>query len=475
MNLEEIANRIKCPLGYDLVNFGFVGLPVFRVTAEVLCVEQSDVSAIDEFILRAIHMNICLPQQLYEFLGLPKKVIDIRLADMSRENHIHINVTSENSEKISLSAKGQEILRNHAINRPRQHVLDFTFDGLLRLEHYYPESTLHAPKDLKHLGIPTVRGVPDSGPDIQHLDPISINKSLDLDSRTKRRTPIQVLRVLQVLRRTRLYLQAVALLYRSQISDDLYVGFAIDGRPSKEHDDAFQRQKGIEKNRLFANFEVADPLDDLMQEAETGGIAEKSAQRIKMASKNLGASLPPSGGKASKAKTLSLGGGTPKSIPADQTPASRRLHVLEHHDVMLNSIKTAQTRLLIISPWIRRDIVNDSFVGLLSDSLERGVSVFIGYGIGSDEEWKEIDSDCKRRLTRLMDKFKKFSFVRLGNTHAKILLKDSDFYVISSFNWLSFRGDPSKPFREEWGNMIGISSEVDQFFDELLPRFTSTP
>lgn len=79
--------------------------------------------------------------------------------------------------------------------------------------------------------------------------------------------------------------------------------------------------------------------------------------------------------------------------------------------------------------------------------------------------------ECKRNLDGLERQFENFNFRRFGDTHAKILLKDSDFYVVSSFNWLSFRGDPAKPFREEWGNVISIPSEVDSFFDELEGRF----
>ena len=63
---------------------------------------------------------------------------------------------------------------------------------------------------------------------------------------------------------------------------------------------------------------------------------------------------------------------------------------------------------------------------------------------------------------------------RLGDTHAKVLIKDSDFFVITSFNWLSFRGDPSKPFREEWGTMVRDPTLVDDFYSEIVKRFSGT-
>jgi hypothetical protein len=61
--------------------------------------------------------------------------------------------------------------------------------------------------------------------------------------------------------------------------------------------------------------------------------------------------------------------------------------------------------------------------------------------------------------------------VRLGDTHAKILIKDSDFYAVTSFNWLSFKGDPNRTFRDEQGVLLQEPGLVDQKFNELIVRF----
>jgi len=61
----------------------------------------------------------------------------------------------------------------------------------------------------------------------------------------------------------------------------------------------------------------------------------------------------------------------------------------------------------------------------------------------------------------------------LGNTHAKVLIKDSEFAAITSFNWLSFKGDPHRTFRDEQGTLLQVSELVDGKFRELEPRFSS--
>jgi hypothetical protein len=51
--------------------------------------------------------------------------------------------------------------------------------------------------------------------------------------------------------------------------------------------------------------------------------------------------------------------------------------------------------------------------------------------------------------------------VRLPNTHAKILIYD-DVYITSSFNWLSFKGDPSRTYRMEEGTLIEGAAQADR-------------
>ena len=53
----------------------------------------------------------------------------------------------------------------------------------------------------------------------------------------------------------------------------------------------------------------------------------------------------------------------------------------------------------------------------------------------------EADRDAEQALRRIADDYSHFHMTRLGDTHAKVLICDSRFSVVTSFNWLSFRGD----------------------------------
>jgi hypothetical protein len=56
-----------------------------------------------------------------------------------------------------------------------------------------------------------------------------------------------------------------------------------------------------------------------------------------------------------------------------------------------------------------------------------------------------------------------------GDTHAKVLIKDSDFSVVSSFNWLSFKGDPSRTFRDEQDLKVQDANFIERSLTNCFP------
>ncbi|KRF28947.1 hypothetical protein ASG91_04770 [Phycicoccus sp. Soil802] len=133
--------------------------------------------------------------------------------------------------------------------------------------------------------------------------------------------------------------------------------------------------------------------------------------------------------------------------------------VFEHPALLDRALETAERRLLLIAPWIRRAVVTTDFLSKLERRLKAGVQVTIAHGYGDDD--RGSDDDAIRRLGNLASRFENFSFVRLPNTHAKVLIFD-DVWVSTSFNWLSFRGDPDRTYRMEEGTLVAIPKRVDE-------------
>jgi hypothetical protein len=114
----------------------------------------------------------------------------------------------------------------------------------------------------------------------------------------------------------------------------------------------------------------------------------------------------------------------------------------------------------------------------LESLLARKAELFIGYGIcedpdddpkaGKDEYTQQFFRDMQRKYPN------QFFLVRLGDTHAKILIKDYDFLVIGSFNWMSFSGrDHGDRFREEISYLITERAQIEEGFEHYLNRFST--
>jgi len=150
----------------------------------------------------------------------------------------------------------------------------------------------------------------------------------------------------------------------------------------------------------------------------------------------------------------------------------RNLKVYDHQPMLQKAIDNSQERLMIISPWIRANVVDKKFLQAFEKMLKRGVKVFIGYGLGNeDKNMSEADSKAEKDLEKLARKYKNFWLKRLGNTHAKILICDTKFMITTSLNWLSFKGDPDRKFRDERGTLVSIPKNIDEQFADYRKEF----
>ena len=72
----------------------------------------------------------------------------------------------------------------------------------------------------------------------------------------------------------------------------------------------------------------------------------------------------------------------------------------------------------------------------------------------------------KNEFEKLQGRFDNFEFIFIGNTHRKILVSDNRFAVITSFNWLSFKGDPRSTPRDEYGMKLTEQSQIDDVYND---------
>ena len=93
----------------------------------------------------------------------------------------------------------------------------------------------------------------------------------------------------------------------------------------------------------------------------------------------------------------------------------------------------------------------------------------IGWGFGTDRESEKSKnhSSALRRLQKLTNHYKNFNFVKLDESHAKVLIYD-DTYIATSFNWLSFKGDKNLTYRTEIGEKRTNKKAVDDRYKFMI-------
>lgn len=157
----------------------------------------------------------------------------------------------------------------------------------------------------------------------------------------------------------------------------------------------------------------------------------------------------------------------------------RMIEVHEHRPLLVRAIQESRTRIVVIAPWLRDMAIRD-LLKPIRKALRRGVHIFIGWGYPDDDR-NPVKAELNESMRRALEQIAKESHrgllhvTKLGDTHEKVLLSDRKFMVITSFNWLSFRGDPERGLRQETGVYLEIPERIDEAASVFMQRLGVTP
>jgi hypothetical protein len=152
------------------------------------------------------------------------------------------------------------------------------------------------------------------------------------------------------------------------------------------------------------------------------------------------------------------------------------LSIWETKAKFIEAIQNSKEKLLIESPWIKRAAFN--YIPELEVALKRKVNIIVLYGIeGNDEH----DFKAIREMERLVQSYENFKLIHLpthfentGNknmvgSHKKLVIKDSEYYIHGSFNFLSFNKNEGQKVANE--ETLLISVEVDKKWKNVLTEY----
>jgi hypothetical protein len=169
---------------------------------------------------------------------------------------------------------------------------------------------------------------------------------------------------------------------------------------------------------------------------------------------------------------------------------ARLIETEEHRRLLEKAFKHARSRVIVVSPWLSFDAVDVDFKSWLKGALGRGVEVVIGWGYppAKDERGNRKNEVSKtvaeslqsisavkpaKGLKRQAAASGPLRVVHLGDTHEKVLVADDVFAVITSFNFLSFKGSKrigELALRQERGWEVRIPGRVRTIADDVMAR-----
>ena len=500
--LYSYDNRV----GFDLVCCKQVGLPIYIVTVQALTQLRKPIPPITENVLKSIDMGLSSEEEISGVLGLDQSTVRETMINLRLGEDIDLIAPPGSLfQTWALTKKGRRTLQEAKVIVPEERTFDIPFDGLLRTSRL-SEVQLLKPQELRKTGVVEIAPSPKHPPELSELklkDIDHIIRAVEEEKKGQAKQERDVLALKAIERRRRLLLPATALVYKASSGDEVQVAFIVDGILSSDYEEAFARSGSVKRLRIAEALNQSDPRKLASEVLGSEFIAQAFNDRAKSLKKKI---VTATARIQTQIRTVqekleeSKNSSEEQLLTQELQEAKNQIYQLqkqlelafksssvqylemqEHRPHLEKALKESKERLMIVSPWIRAVAVNSLFLQRFEDLLKRNVQIYIGYGFGDKDQYRsQSDKLAEERLEDLALKYPKtFTLQRWGDTHAKILISDSQFAITTSFNWLSFRGASDRTFRDERGTLVSDSRKVDELYDSLLIRFSeetcSTP
>jgi hypothetical protein len=512
-DVDEIARRYDNRPGFELVSVVEVGLAVTRINLTALTLARKPIPPIEEFILKAINIGLSSLEEISQFLGLNELIIKEAMIALRQAENIDL-IASEGCsiQEWKLTKKGKTTLEDARIIIPEERGYQVNFDKMLweprRYANWEDHKSLLRHKDLRNNNILEIPYYPARTPELGDLnlkDVERIIKEKEKDGKRKGEEERDFIGLKEIERRDNFFQPALALVYKQKQGNDWQITFVVDGRISEEHESAFTRSKGPKKDRILKQLkesfstQIRDAKilaeekfgDDFIAlgieyEKKIDSVREEIHNRTNTIQTEIDSTrqtlekVNDDEQKVALEEKLNNALGQIRKLQEElkQLIASvpiRFIKTYEHRTLLEEALKNSQQRLLIISPWIRANATNSWLVSQLEKLARKGVKIFIGYGYGEkdEEDRKYYDIKAEEAIQKLATRYPdNLVFKRLGDTHCKILISDQNFAIVGSFNWLSFKGDPNRTFRDERSTLVSNPNKIDELFEDELTRLT---
>ncbi len=395
---------------YDIQEFYY---PFYRIKCNCIFREKNKISIVEENFLEAIKCGIKDYESLENFLALDKEIFEEVAAKL------HIDNLFIETPLLQLTEQGKKILEDGAKLSSVENEEYVTLDGITgntSNEYIENEKKNDKSKNKNHLKVQIPY------PKNETLDRIINNKALQ----------------------TILFEEIKK---KDKRDKEIYEIKEILGKPFKIYKKYFslffKNNENPKKTLIIKDGHPDDVMTNIINTIEQNG------KNLFDFSKNI----------QEENKKLFEQKNIYEYSQIDNLTNGTQLSTYEHPKFFEYAFKYSKKEVLIISPWIRWEIIKEK-KDAIENALKRKVEITFFYGMGKkddlDKKSKQFFIDMQKNYPNLL----KFSTNNDINDHSKIIICDRDWMVTTSFNWTSFKGDENREERKERGSFINDRIEV---------------
>ena len=503
MNIQELAelHQNDHP-GYYLTDWYEAAFPTYVLQTRVAIMEKRPVPTVEEFIMRLLEAGVEDPGEMGKILGLSFEVVSSALLSLNMPGYIRIQAARLNGDRhetVAITDRGHLLLQELTLRQPTEETFPFCVDALTgdyfqyqRLfdAAYVRKNDLFLlPNDIEEPEIGTINAnsLKRLWSDAKRLsnDDIKSTEFIGLSAIDSFLLGFRSFRVLQF------------------ADGDQGVTVHVYDRQDRSlrHEvkimQLHQRGEGhsvlrLEKIPQGIAREIPNPMASFLDQATVASVQRKSQeipilrQTVEEIEKKISDEeerVRNTGDRDSQHPDINVTElkqkrefQVEKLQELQRTPPETEiLSMVEHRPKLLQALSEAEERLIIISPWLNLTAVNKELQQALRSTLWRGVEVLIGFGFGEDSYGQKQAIRALNQIREQMaDKGRLLRLYRLEASHAKIVICDNKYVVLTSFNWLSFAGREDLGNRVEYGALLRDKNAVEQTTNYVFGLFENS-
>jgi hypothetical protein len=242
---ELVARKYQFREGVRLVDYGEVGLPIFRLTLEAVTMAQRSMPTIQEFAMRCLSLGETRETDIARMLGLKPDVVMGAINILISDGYVTRRPSDDASYCFDLTDAGAERLGIDRLEVPQEEMIVIDYDGVRRIPLRLTGESVVRAAELQGAGAVQIRPYPAEPPAVDELSVPDVAKVIRRrDGEDFRRT---LLALKRTVRRNNLFREAVALVFAADRSEEVQVAFAVDGKLSKAYERAFADNGGPRK------------------------------------------------------------------------------------------------------------------------------------------------------------------------------------------------------------------------------------